>query len=76
MSDFRTIFYEDWCGIEFFLDWGNERRYRKARAFLDELTGGGAFNNPDYYLLENKQQYFALRDFRRELDRQEELGGG
>ncbi len=71
MRRFKTIFYNYTSGVEFTMSWANEQEYLEGKGFLDALTGGSIgrhkLDQPDFYILETREQFDAMLEFRRKL---------
>jgi hypothetical protein len=74
MSKLKMEFYKD--GVTFRWKWRNEKEYRAAKAFLENLLGYPAMKagELDFFYFANKQQFDSLVEFRRELERTARLG--
>lgn len=69
MKMYETAFYNYAAGVEYSLRWTDERRYRQAIKFLNQLTGGSLRESnfdskiTSYFVLHNKEQVDAVAEF-------------
>jgi hypothetical protein len=72
MSKLKMEFYKD--GVTFQWKWRNEKEYRAGKAFLEKLLGYPAMEagDMDFFYFESQQQFDALVEFQRELERTED----